>query len=225
MRWLSKIALLVPLGLIGCEDWQTTGQMGEEEQVGTEQERGVQAGDERDQRIGQPMGDQREAEQRQMEGQLQGTVQSIDRAAGTVKIEAGGETMELNATPMALAGMKENEVANLQYTTHGDQLWVQHKQAGAGDVQGMEGYEGRATVSGEVSNLNPNEGTLKVQDTSLKAHPQMLEQIRQGQTLSVEYVTIDGENWAVNTQTTGGEGVEPQQEQQEGVILGGEEGS
>jgi hypothetical protein len=127
---------------------------------------------------------------------LQGQITSVSPESGTMTVTTEGRTMTLRGTPTQLQRFSKNQQATLQYRTYGSTAWLLPEGMG-----GAGTGAGRAqTVSGTVTRINAEQGTVTISNRTFNAHPAQLQQLREGQSVSATYQTLGNNNWLQNVQ-------------------------
>lgn len=211
--------------LVGCEDYTGGGQgtfgeqnqgeqfnVNDEDQLGTQQD---QVGS-----IDQ------QGQQGMTQGQtasINGTVQEVDQAKGTVTIETQDQgNVDLKGSAKTLAGLVQGQQVNLTVQQYDNERWIE-KDAMQGQAKDLTASR---TVEGNVDSVDMAKGTLKVKGQNVRAHPEDLKDIQQGQVVAVQVAEIDTELWAIGVepraegQTARMEG--DQQQQQDQPLIEGE---
>ena len=127
---------------------------------------------------------------------LQAQVVSINPSSGTMTVSSEGRTMTVRGTPTQLQRFRRNQQATLQYRTYGNTTWL----VGEG-IGGAGSSEGRAqTVTGSVAQIDPERGTVVISNRTFNAHPDQIQQLQEGQSVTATYQAFGNNNWLQNIQ-------------------------
>ncbi|MGI5862915.1 MAG: hypothetical protein ACOX6T_12760 [Myxococcales bacterium] len=127
---------------------------------------------------------------------LQGQVTNVSPDSGTMTVTAEGRTITLRGTPTQLQRFSKNQQATVRYRTYGSTAWLLPEGlGGAGTGAGRT-----LTVSGTVTRINPEQGTITISNRTFNAHPDLIQQLRQGQSVTATYQAFGNNNWIQNVQ-------------------------
>ncbi|WP_373048784.1 hypothetical protein [Vulgatibacter sp.] len=133
-----------------------------------------------------------ESQQRQV--RVQGIVEDVDYDAGTVALRSGsGEALELRGSPEQIQQLGTGDRVDLQFRDFDGTLWLTSSggpAAGAGLETARAGE-----VEGTVASVDPAAGTITVRDQTLRAHPEVIEEVQPGQFVSLSYAELQQVPW------------------------------
>jgi hypothetical protein len=156
--------------------------------------------------------------------QIQGTVKDVDVAKGEVTVTSNDKDVTLHALPTDLADLNKGQQANLSYANFGGELWVTPSKGGAQTL--TQAYQQTGTITGSISKIDKNAGTVTINGQKFYAHPDQLQGLASGQFVSLSYANVQGTPWVANIQQGqpgqqggGSQGTPPEQQP------GGQEGN
>lgn len=131
-------------------------------------------------------------------GTVEGTARSIDLARGTVTIESGGQEVTLQAHPSDLARIDAGETVSLDFTSYPDgSQWVEPT-ADASDV--LEQSDSVGQLQGQIEAIDEDAGIVAVGGQTFRAHPDQLEALEPGESVSVSYAEVEDTPWVAEVE-------------------------
>lgn len=147
------------------------------------------------------------------QGMVRGTVQNVSPDQGTVALQSGGQTITLHARPDELASLSQGQSVTLPYESYGGEPWIvpgneqqQQQQQGMGAAPSSQMH-----LTGTVQAVDRMAGVIAVGDMKLRVHPQQVQDVSPGQTVSVTYQNVQNVPWVEQIQPQGGSMASAQQ--------------
>jgi len=131
-------------------------------------------------------------------GTVEGTARSIDLARGTVTIESGGQEVTLQAHPSDLARIDAGETVSLDFTSYPDGSQWLEPTADASDV--LEQSDSVGQLQGQIEAIDEDAGIVAVGGQTLRAHPDQLEALEPGESVSVSYAEVEDTPWVAEVE-------------------------
>jgi hypothetical protein len=141
------------------------------------------------------------------QGTIHGTVESVSPSDGRIAIQSGNNVVSLEAKPDTIASLSPGDDVSLSYKSFEGKPWVISRGTGQA-IQPSAGTTQQLT--GTVQSLDKSSGTIAVQDLKLRVHPQDVENITPGETVTVSYANVQNVPWVQEIQP-----VQQQQQQQQ----------
>jgi hypothetical protein len=223
---MRLVAILAALVLVpACT---TTSSTLERNKGQADTDMGTQGGSAQQPDLGQQQGSDQQGsmqqgtlQQRVPTQQIQARIEKVNRNEGTMTVSSSGARYTLRGTPTQLQRYSEGQDASLQYQTYGQNAWLLFEGTGVGGT----GEEGEPqNFSGNVSQVNRDEGTVVIGNRTFRAHPTQLQGIAEGQQISVAFQSFEGGVWLQQVQGFGGSGTQGNCGPQ-GTMQGGTGGS
>jgi len=128
-------------------------------------------------------------------GTIQGTVESLNLARGTIEVSTGGDTLVMHAVPNQLAQLSPGDNVSLDYDSYKGVLWVTSDLEG-GDSEMSGKFAHHGTVSGAVTSMDKPKGLITIRGRSYHVHPSKLSGVVPGEFVSLQFAKVGDANWA-----------------------------
>ncbi|HCF60768.1 MAG TPA: hypothetical protein DFS52_22555 [Myxococcales bacterium] len=181
--------------------------------------------------------DQQQMGQQQMGGQMEirdqrptsivavakGTVTGLNLSRGLITISTGRGNLTLNALPSQIADLNPGDLVALSYNNYNGVRWLALNQSAGGGIGGAgatsldpQAFGQYGVVTGYVTQLNKNNGTITVRNVPFRTHPQFLENLLPGQFVNVTFAQVGNINWAQQINPVGAQAPSLPGQQQQG---------
>lgn len=199
-RLIGAMTLALSLGLAPSfagaqQDQQQQGQMDQMDQPQAQQQQQQQ-----DQMGASDIRDQRPTS---IVAVAKGTVTGLNLSRGLITISTGRGSLTLNALPSQISDLNPGDLVALSYNNYNGVRWLALNQSAGGGLGGSgqtsldaQSFGQYGVVTGYVTQLNKNSGTITVRNVQFRTHPQFLENLLPGQFVNVTFAQVGNINWA-----------------------------
>lgn len=133
-------------------------------------------------------------------GTVEGTARSIDLARGTVTIESSGQEVTLQAHPSDLARIQAGDQVALGFTSYPDgSQWIQPS---ADPSEVLERSDSVGQLQGQIEAIDEDAGIVAVAGQTFRAHPDQLEALEPGESVSVSFAEVEDTPWVAELETS-----------------------
>lgn len=129
------------------------------------------------------------------QGLIRGTVIHVMLPQGIIVVRSGRNLETLMATPSQLAGLNQGDRLRLPYVSYEGALWLSPQ---FGQAQFWNEYGQQTRLRGTIQRINLARGVVVIDNQRFRAHPAELEQLSQGELVSVRAVRVGQVTWVTS---------------------------